>query len=149
MRVTKTAFALFMLASAVPTSAGVDEPPQLPPEVAYVASGGMWEAGDRYGSYRLVVVREGDEHSATSAYVEWWQFDESRSHERKVDSASIVPLRRDLSRLIQNVRFDYAVKDAGEFVLDLNDRNSGEQGTLRLRLGKPGEWQLVGVPASP
>lgn len=132
---------LLLLLVSTPAAASLnpDDVRQIDPDVAYVSSGGMWTEGERHGSYRLVVLREGIEHTATSAFAQWLWFDESQSREVVVASEPIAALRRDLSSLIVNVAFDYGVKEGGEFMVDLRDRVSGSLRTLRLRLGKPGE----------
>ena len=115
---------------------------QIGPDIAYVSSGGMWTEGNRYRIYRIIVIREGIEHTAMSAFARWLWFDESKSQQIIIVSEPITQLRRDLSSLIANVTLDYSVKDGGNFILDLRDRVSGKARTLRLRLGKPGEAHL-------
>lgn len=135
---------LLLLLSPLHAAASLDlgDIGRIDPDIAYVASGGMWTEGARYGSFRLIVIREGVEHTATSAFAQWLCFDESRSKEIIVASEPVADLRRDLSDLIVNVTFDYSVKESGEFILNLRDRASGSARILKLRLGKPGEIRL-------
>jgi len=140
--VIQLVLALALSAPGAVANAETSDVKQIDPDVAYVSSGGMWTEGERYGSYRIVVIREGVEHTATSAFAQWLWFDESKSQQVVIASEPIAELRRDLSNLIVNVTFDYRVKEDGNFNLDLRDRVSGNPRTVRLRLGKPGEARL-------
>ena len=64
--------AIFLLAAgaSVANAIETDCVPVLAPDVWMSKTGGLWTQGDRYGHYRVVVVRSGVEHSIDRVQLE-------------------------------------------------------------------------------
>ena len=80
-------FAAF-LASLAPHALRGQETDEVPADLAFVSSGGYWEAGAERGQYRLLVFSNGFEHIISTVFVQWIR--DPHSAEAPGETAAVV-----------------------------------------------------------
>lgn len=131
-----------MLVSFTAVAASDEAVRAIPTDVAFVVSGGFWEDGERHGSHRVVVLREGREHTTASAFVQWVELDVKGVGESVFATEPVPALQKMIGATIANVTVDESVKSENAFVMELRARDSQERSTRRLVVGKPGVMRL-------
>ena len=58
-------------------------------DISFVTTDGLWEVGQKYGRYRLVVKNVGWEHARSLIYLEWIYLDQNREETLVVKSVPI------------------------------------------------------------
>lgn len=131
-----------MLFCFTASAASDDAVPRIPTDVAFVASGGYWEDGDRHGSHRVVVVRGGREHTTASAFVQWIELDVKDVGESVIATEPVLAFQKMIGATIANVTVDASAKGESVFAIELRARDSQERSIRRLVVSKPGVMRL-------
>lgn len=71
---------VFLLPFVASAQSSADEKlvQRLDPAIETVVSGGYWQAGEKEGSYRLVVIQQGWEHITNHVYLQWLEQDQDK-----------------------------------------------------------------------
>ncbi len=138
---------LALLVAAAPLHGQTGATPRaadLDPSVVQVVTGGSWNGPRGGGTVRVVVLSRGWEHVHGEAHLQWLR---QNPQTRRLEVASSVPVR-ELNRAGAwspgTVRVVVRRTGATEVVLPAVNAYTGERRTLRLVVGEPGRYEIVG-----
>ena len=150
-RIARIAFIAIVVAlSSVGADAQVRTDPQsgvVAPEVAFVQSGGTWEAGTRYGYYRLVVTTVGFEHLRSTVRLEWFEYIPDSGSVRLVAFAAL-----DSAFALDSLALDAysigmpslsSIDGTWRVRLEGTHSHSLRRAWWEIELGPPGRWKLT------
>ena len=115
---------------------------KLDPAITDVVTGGNWSAGDREGSFRLVVVTHGYEHLISRLYVQWLEAVPD-SGETRLLSTALVDAIPDGFWTLNRPRL---VRVGGEWLVLVEGTDTHtdppRRARWRLAVGAPGELRV-------
>jgi hypothetical protein len=119
----------------------------LDPAIAQIATGGFWSSGSQSGTYRIVVLRFGDEHTYSATYVQWLGVDPQTDREEEVATVAVKPLSDLVLAVVSDVGFVRAdAKGPAVAEVTLRNRYSGETKKSWLILRGPGDFTVTDSP---
>jgi len=129
------------LATEGPFKGGLD------PAIAEVSTGGYWTSGTQSGTYRVVVVRYGDDHTYTATYAQWIAIDSKTAEEAEVATVLVKKLSDSPMTVVRDVSF-VRIEPTGSAVAEvvLRNRYSGETRKSWLTLRGPGSFEVGDSP---
>ena len=103
-----------------------------------ISTGGLWEEGENYGRWRLIVRNFGWEHTRSFLYLQWLKIDDEN---KNVIEFKTIPITEFNSGGWRNV-IDVEYHD-GSFAIHYSERSSREKiHKAILRPEMPGEYQI-------
>ena len=116
------------------------DPSDLDPYIRVVAAGGLWKQGELYGSCRVVVRKQGWEHSRSYVYLQWLLHDDESQALSVFKSKELTEFEADWF-IVQNVT--YALESGkNRFVVNLRRRLDDSQVAALLECNEPGQYEL-------
>ena len=105
--------------------------------IRFVSEDGLWQVGERYGRYRLIVEVLGWEHTRSFLYIQWI---ENFPKERKLKVISSIPVlefnQKDW-RYFSSATFDY-----DKYIIRYQNRGRETDQEAILKPGTPGEYKI-------
>lgn len=115
---------------------------EVPYSVRYLATGGYWEHGGDYGTHRVVVVTQGQEHAQAYTYIQWILL--SGPAEKRgdvIETMSVDELNRSAALIVSAVEFRGGAEDPSAS-LRMIDRATKEEREGTLQLSTPGIYRF-------
>lgn len=120
------------------TSAIADDinPETLDSDISFVITNGLWKEGDKYGRYRLVVKKLGQEHTRSFIYLQWLYLDKN-AEEKVLNSVPIDEFNTGDWR-----NFESAIFKKNKFTLNYTNRGRETDQKAILIPGSPGKYKI-------
>lgn len=116
---------------------------QVPYSIRYLATGGYWEHGGDYGTYRVVVVSQGQEHTQAYTYVQWIRLSgPAEKRGEVVETVSVDELNRNAALIVSAVDFPGNGVEDPRARLKMVDRATKEELEGTLQLSTPGMYRF-------
>lgn len=115
---------------------------QVPTSIRYVSTGGFWEHGGNYGTHRVLVVSQGDEHTQPYTFVQWVQLSGPERRGEVVETVGVSELNRTAALIVSAVEISGNDPAEARARLKLVDRATNEPHEGTLQLGTPGVYRF-------
>lgn len=106
--------------------------------ICHVSTGGLWEQGEKYGTWRVIVRNLGWEHTRSYIYLQWLKTDDEKKELIEIKTAPVPEFTTGNWRNVLNIEYQ---NEAFAIYYILRGRKKIHKAILKPKV--PGEYKIT------